>query len=141
MSRLRSAARRPARGWMSGSRSWPCSRAGDRQAVADIGQIIFEIAVLVGLRLERHAANLAVAGGEAPADRAHAAPFRTIDRHGVENSERRRQHLGANPLAGFLHMAGGAGKIELAAPRIEIALAVLIGFERAGIVGDLDVER
>src|ERR1700688_315928 len=99
MSRLPSAARRPARGWMSGSRSWPCSRAGDRQAVADIGQIIFEIAVLVGLRVERHAADLAVAGDEAPADRARAAPFGTVDRHRIQEPERGREHFGADSLA------------------------------------------
>src|ERR1700720_3479558 len=101
---------------MSGSRSWPCSRAGDRQAVADIGQIIFEIAVLVGLRFERHAADLAVAGGEAPADRAHAAPFGTVDRHRIEDAERGRQYLGADPLARVLHMAARAGEIELPPP-------------------------
>src|SRR3984893_1933839 len=103
MSRLPSAARRPARGWMSGSRSWPRSRAGDRQSVADIGQIIFEIAVVVRLRLERNAASLAVAGDEAPADRAHAAPLGTVDRHRVQDPERGREHLGANPLTGILH--------------------------------------
>src|SRR5260221_8486555 len=124
-----------------GSRSWPRSRTGDRQAVADIGTIIFEIAIFVVLRIERHAADLAVAGGEAPACGAHAAPFGTIDRHGVENAERRRQHFGANPLARALHMAGGAGEIELAAPRIKVFLALLVGLERSRIVGGFDVER
>src|SRR6266581_6402274 len=120
--------------------SWPRTRAGNRQSVADIGQIIFEIAVFVVLRIERHAADLAVAGGEAPADGAHAAPFGTVDRHGVQNPERGRQHFGADPLAGGLHVAGGAGEIELAAAGVEIFLAPLVGLERAGIVGDLDVE-
>src|SRR5260370_32866657 len=113
---------------MTGSRSWPCSRTGDRQSIADIGQIIFEIAVFIVLRTERHAADLAVAGGEAPADRAHAAPFRTVDRHCIQYPECGRQHFGANPLAGALHVTGGAGEIELAAPRIEITLAILVGF-------------
>src|ERR1019366_7816018 len=117
--------------------SWPRSRAGDRQSVADIGQIIFEIAVFVGLRIERDAADLAVAGGEAAADRAHAAPFGTVDQHRIEDAERGRQYLGADPLARVLHMATRAGEIELAAPRIEIALAVLVGFQRPRIVGDL----
>src|SRR5258707_11402037 len=98
--------------------SWPRTRAGNRQSVADIGQIIFEIAVFVGLRIERHAADLAVAGGEAPADRAHAAPFGTVDRHGIQNPKCGCEHFGANPLAGFLHMTGRAGEIELAAPCI-----------------------
>src|SRR5882672_8110381 len=111
--------------------SWPRARAGNRQSVADIGQIIFEVAVFVVLRIERHAADLAVAGGETPAGRAHATPFGTVDRHGVEDTQRRRQHFGADPLARALHMAGRAGEIELAAPRVEIALAVFIGFERA----------
>src|SRR6202163_2189076 len=106
--------------------SWPCSRTGDRQSVADIGQIIFEIAVFVILRIERHAANLAVAGGEAAADRAHPAPFGTIDPHRIQGTERGGEHLGAYPLARALHVTGGAGKIELSAPCIEIALAVLI---------------
>src|ERR1700687_2360061 len=111
--------------------SWPRARAGNRQSIADIGQIIFEIAVFVVLRIERHAADLAVAGGEAPADRAHAAPFGTVDRHRIQDPERGREHFGADPLAGALHMAGCAGEIELSAPAIEIALAVLIGLERA----------
>src|SRR6202011_6360197 len=110
MARLRSPAPKSARVRMSACcPSWPRPRTGDRQSVADIGQVIFEIAVFVVLRIERYAANLAVAGGEAPAGGAHAAPFGTIDRHGIQNPERRRQHLGANPFAGFLHMAGCAG--------------------------------
>src|SRR5881396_191342 len=109
-------------------RSWPCSRTGNWQAIADIGQVIFEIAVFVRLRLERDAADLAVAGGETPAGRAHAAPFRPVDRHCVQDSQRGRQHLGADALAGALHMAGRAGEVELAAPRVEIALALLKGF-------------
>src|ERR1700736_2647603 len=136
MSRLQSAAPKSARAWISassGSCSWPRTRTGDRQSIADIGQIIFEIAVFVGLRIEWHAADLAVAGGEAPADGAHAAPFGTVDRHRIQNPERGRQHFGADPFARFLHMTGCAGEIELAAPCIEVALAVLIGFERAGI--------
>src|SRR6266481_2832918 len=123
MWRLRSAALRSPREWMPGS--WPRSRTGDRQPIADIGQIIFEIAVFIVLRTERHAADLAVAGGEAPADRAHAAPFGTVDRHRIQDSERGRQHFGANPLTGALHVTGGAGEIKLAAPSVEIALAVL----------------
>src|ERR1700682_5105569 len=101
--------------------SWPRARAGNRQSIADIGQIIFEIAIFVVLRIERHAADLAVAGGEAPAGRAPAAPFRAIDRHRVQDSERGRQDLGANALAWALHMAGRAGEIELSAPCVEIA--------------------
>src|SRR5713226_8803514 len=93
---------RSPRACFSGSCSWPSPRTGNRQSVADVGQIIFEIAVFVGLRFERHAADLAVAGREAPADGAHAAPFGTIDRHGIQDPERRRQHLGADPLAGCL---------------------------------------
>src|ERR1700682_1600476 len=141
MSRPRSAAPEPARVRRPGACSWPCPRAGNRQSVADIGQIIFEIAVFVGLRIERHAANLAVAGGEAPADRTHAAPFGTIDRHGIQDPERGCEHFGAYPFAGALHVTGCAGEIELSAPGIEIALAVLIGLERARIVRDFDVER
>src|SRR5437660_11863051 len=104
---------------MSGPSSWPGSRTGDRQSIADIGQIIFEIAVFIILRIKRHAADLAVAGGEAPTDRAHAAPFGAIDRHRIQDPERWRQHFGANPLAGALHVTGGVGEIELAAPRIK----------------------
>src|SRR5258706_876964 len=98
------------------SSSRPRARTGDRQSVADIGQVIFDIAVFVVLRTERYAANLAVAGGEAAAGGAHAAPFRAIDRHRIENAERGRKHLGANPLARALHMAGRAGTIKLATP-------------------------
>src|ERR1700742_4210222 len=104
--------------------SWPRSRAGDRQSVADIGQVIFEIAVFVGLRIERHATGLHIAGDETPADGAHAAPFRAVDRHRIEDAERGRQDLGADPLARVLHMAARAGEIELAAARGEILLAV-----------------
>src|SRR6202022_3022193 len=68
--------------------SWPGPRTGDRQPVADIGQVIFEVAIFVVLRVERHAANLAVAGGEAPADRTHAAPFGPVDRHRIQDPER-----------------------------------------------------
>src|SRR5580704_11719173 len=96
----------------AGRFSWPRSRARDRQSVADIGQIIFEIAIFVGLWLERHAAGLAVAGGKPPADRAHAAPFGTIDRHRIQNPERRREDFGADPLARVLHMAARAGEIK-----------------------------
>src|SRR5712664_1221945 len=116
--------------------SWPRTRAGNRQSVADIGQIIFEIAIFIVLRIERHAADLAVAGGEAPAGGAHAAPFRAVDRHRIENAERRRQHFGADPFARALDVAGGAGEVELAAAGVEIFLALLVGLQRAGIVGD-----
>src|ERR1700730_2195888 len=122
----------PARGF-----SWPRSRTGDRQPVADIGQIIFEIAIFVILWVERHPADLAIAGGEAPADRAHAAPFGPVDRHGIQDPERGGEHFGANAFAGTLHEAGRAGEIELPAPCVEISLAVLEGLERARIVGDL----
>src|SRR3569833_1055354 len=121
--------------------SWPRSRTGDWQSIADIREVIFQIAIFVGLRLKRHAANLAVAGHKASADCAHAAPFGAVDRHRVENPERGRQYLGANPLARILHVAARAGEIELSSPRIEIALAVLKCLERARIVGDLDIER
>src|ERR1700736_4980429 len=114
MSRPRSAAPEPARVWRPGSCSWPRSRAGNRQSVTDIGQIIFEIAIFIVLRIERDAADLAAAGGETPAGRSHAAPFRTIDRHRVHDPKRGRQHLGADALAGALYVAGGAGEIELA---------------------------
>src|ERR1700712_4081693 len=122
------------------SPSRPRARTGDRQPVADIGQIIFDVAVFVVLRTERDAANLAVAGGEAAAGRAHAAPFGAVDRHRIENTKRGRKYLGANPLTRALHVAGRAGEIELAAPCVEVFLALLIGLQRAGIVGDLDVE-
>src|SRR6202011_2909601 len=144
MSRLQSAAPKSARAWISassGSCSWPRTRTGDRQSIADIGQVIFEVAVFVGLRIERYTADLAVAGGEAPADRTHAAPFGTIDRHCIQEPERGCEHFGANPLARALHVTGRAGEIELSAPCVEIALAVLVGLERARIVGNLDLER
>src|SRR5260221_14090104 len=98
--------------------SWPRTRTGDRQSVADIGQIIFEIAVFVILRIKRHAADLAVTGGEAPAGRAHPAPFGTVDGHRVHDPECGRQHFGADPFARALHMACSTGEIELAAPRV-----------------------
>src|SRR5581483_11911561 len=85
--------------------SWSCSWARDRQAVRDIGQEIFEIAILVRLRLQRNRAGLAVAGDEAPAGRAHAAPFRTIDRQCIQDAERGREDFGADALARALHMA------------------------------------
>src|ERR1700722_19755666 len=88
--------------------SWPRTRAGDRQSVADVRQEIFEIAVIFILRIERYPANLAVAGGKAPADRPHATPVGTVDRHCIEDAERGCQHFGAHPLAGVLHMAGRA---------------------------------
>src|ERR1700736_2762594 len=142
MARLRSPAPKSARVRMSACcASWPRPRTGNRQSVADIGQVIFEIAVFVVLRIERYAANLAVAGGEAPAHRAHAAPFGTIDRHGIQYPERGCEHFGAYPLAGALHVTGCAGKVELSPPGIEIALAVLVGLERARIVRDFDVKR
>src|SRR4029077_4216221 len=59
----------------------PRARPGDRQAVAHIGQIIFDVAVKLVLRLERHAAHLGVAGDQPPAHRAHAVPLRAVDRH------------------------------------------------------------
>src|SRR4029079_3130370 len=121
--------------------SWPRSRTGDWQSIADIGQVVFEIAIFVGLRLKRHAANVAVAGGKASADGAHAAPFGAVDRHRIENSERGRQYLGANPLARILYTAAGPGEVERSSRRIEIALAVLKCLQRARIVRDLDIER
>src|ERR1700756_4438603 len=87
-------------------RSWPRTRSGNRQSVAEVGKVIFEIAVFLRLRLERQAANLAVAGGEATADRTHAAPFGTVDRHRVQDSKRGRENLGAHMLAGVLHVTG-----------------------------------
>src|SRR5579863_5379341 len=90
----------------SSSNSWPCAGSGNRQTVADIGQIIFEIAIFFSLRLERYAANLAVAGGETPADRTHASPFGAVDRQRIQYAERGREHLGAHPLSGVLHVAG-----------------------------------
>src|ERR1700743_1140241 len=93
--------------------SWPGSWPRDRKAVGDIGEIIFEVAIFVRLRLDRHAASLAVAGDEATADRPHAGPFRTVDRHRIQDAQRRRQDLGADALARALHMAGRAGEIEL----------------------------
>src|SRR6202451_1452001 len=119
----------------------PRARPGDRQAVRHVGQIIFDVAIKLVLRLERYAADLAVAGDQPPAHRAHAVPFRAIDRHRRDDAERRRQHFGADMVAGILHVAGGAGEIELAAPRIKIFLALLIGRKRARVVRDLDVER
>src|SRR5947208_13067260 len=119
------------------SSSWPRSRTRNRQPVADIGQVVFDVAIFIILRAQRHAADLAVAGGEAPAGCAHAAPLRAVDRHRVEDAERGRQDFGADALARALHVAGGAGEVELAAPRIEILLAVLVGRERAGVVRDL----
>src|SRR5262245_16527863 len=121
--------------------SWPCSRARDRQAVGDIGEIILDVAILVVLRIERHAAHLAVAGDEAAAGGAHARPFRAVDRHRIHDAERRRQHFGADALARALHMAGGAGEVELAAAGVKIFLALLVSGKRARIVRDLDVHR
>src|SRR5437763_465059 len=82
-----------------------------------------------------------LAAAKAAAARAHAARRGAIVRHRIEDPERGRQHLGANPLARVLHMTARAGEIELPAPRIEIAFAVLIGFERTRVIGDFDVER
>src|SRR5213080_468216 len=140
MSRPRRALPEPMRISASGS-SWPRSRARNRQPVADIGQIILDVAIFIVLRAQRHAADLAVAGGEAAAGGAHAAPFRAIDRYRVDDAERGRQDFGADALARALDVAGGAGEIELAAPRVEIFLAVLVGRERAGVVRDLDIHR
>src|SRR5260370_18738934 len=132
MSLPRSAISRPVRVQSSScDPSWPRPRSGDRQPVADIGQIIFEIAVLVGLRLERHAADLAVARCKTPADRAHAAPFGTINRHRVQNSERGRENFGTDALARVLHMAARAGEIELSAAGGKKARALLGGLARA----------
>src|SRR3984957_18815883 len=119
----------------------PRARPGDRQAVAHVGQIIFDVAIKLVLRLERHAADLDVAGDQPPAHRAHAAPLRAIDRHRGDDAERRRQHFGADMIAGILYVAGSAGEIELAAPRIKILGALFVGHKRARIVRDLDVER
>src|ERR1700743_1126406 len=82
---------------LSRKSSWPRARSGDRHSIADIRQEVFEVAVLVALRFERYAAHLAVAGHEAAADRDHAAPFRTVDRHRVEDAERGREHLATQP--------------------------------------------
>src|SRR5258707_15535086 len=111
MSRPPSAALKPARVWMPRSCSWPRSRTGNRQSVADIGQIIFEIAVFVVLRIEWHAGNLAVAGGEAPADRAHAAPFGTIDRQRIQEPDRGCEQLRPDPSARVRHGRVRRGKI------------------------------
>jgi len=48
--------------------------------------------------------------------------------------ERRRQHFGADVVAGVLHVAGGAREIELAAPRIKILGALFVGRQRARVV-------
>src|SRR5262245_15131838 len=109
--------------------SWPRSRTGNRQAVADIGEEILDVAIFLRLRFQRNRASLAVAGDEAAAGRAHAAPFGAVDRHRIHDSERRRQDLGADALARALYMAARAGKIHLAAPCVEIALAILERFE------------
>src|ERR1700685_2815113 len=119
----------------------PRARPGDRQAVRHVGQIIFDVAIKLVLRLEGYAADLAVSGEPPPAHGAHAVPFRAIDRHRRDDAERRRQHFGADMIAGILYVARGAGEIELAAPRIEIFFALLVGRERARVVRDLDVER
>src|ERR1700733_10247346 len=119
----------------------PRARPGDRQAVAHVGQIIFDVAIKLVLRLVRDAADLAAAGDQTPAHGAHAVPFRAVDRHRRDDAERRRQHFGADMVAGILHVARGAGEIELAAPRIKIFLALLVGRKRARVVWDLDVER
>src|SRR5262245_19596037 len=121
--------------------SWPCSRARDRQAVGDIGEVVLDVAVLVVLRIERHAAHLAVAGDEAAAGGAHAGPFRTVDRQRIHDAERGRQHFGADALARALHIAGGAGEVELAAAGVEIFLALLVGRQRARMVRNLDIHR
>src|SRR5260370_8468759 len=94
------------------SPSWPRTRAGNRQSVADIGQIIFEIAVFVVLRIERYAADLAVAGREAPADGAHPAPFGAVDRHRIQYSERGRHHFAAYPLPRGLYLPTPAVQIK-----------------------------
>src|SRR5581483_6024919 len=120
--------------------SWSRARSGNRQSIADIGQKIFEIAIFLALRFEGHGPHLAVAGDKTPADRAHAAPLGTIDWHRIKDSEGGRQDFGAQPLPGVLNMAGSAGKIQLSAPRVEIALAVLVSCQRAGIIGNADVE-
>src|SRR5260370_7091115 len=118
MSLPRSAISRPVRVQSSScDPSWPRPRTGNRQPVADIGQIIFEIAIFVGLRLERHAADLAVARCKTPAGRAHAAPFGTINRHPIQNSERRRESLGPDPPPALLHIAAPAREIRLTPPR------------------------
>src|SRR5260370_824933 len=83
------------------------------------------------------AAALAVAGDQPPAHRAHAVPLRAIDRHRRDDTECRRQHFGADVVAGILHVAGGAREIQLPAARIKIFLALLVGRKRARIVGDL----
>src|SRR5262249_54456402 len=84
--------------------------------------------------------NLAVAGDEAPADRAHRAPLGAIDRHRGHDAKGWRQHLGADVLARRLDVTTRAREIELSAPRVEIFLPLAKGRERARIVGDLDVE-
>src|SRR5205814_7422604 len=117
---LRSAARRAERALPS----WPRSRARDRQAVGNIGEIVLDVAVFVVLRVEGHAPRLAVAGHVAAAGGAHARPLRTVDRHRLHDTERGRQHFGADALAGALHMAGGTGEVELAAAGVEIFLAL-----------------
>src|SRR5579862_3662867 len=90
------------------SRSWARARSGDRQAVAHIRQIVFDIAVELVLRLERHAAHLNVASNKSPACRSHATPLRTVDRQRRNKSKRGSENLGANMIAGALHMAVGA---------------------------------
>src|SRR6266404_3541115 len=105
--------------------SWPRSRAGNRQPIGDVGQEIFDVAILVRLRLQRNRAGLAVAGDEAAAGGAHAAPFGPVDRQRIQDAERRRQDFRTDALAWALHMAARAGEIHLAAPRVEITLAVL----------------
>src|SRR5258708_23538634 len=114
--------------------SWPRSRAGNRQPIGDVGQEILDVALFVRRRLQRNRAGLAVAGDEAAAGRAHAAPFGAVDRHRIEDAERGRQHFGANALARALHMAARAGEIHLAAAGVGIAHAVLCSRARAGIL-------
>src|SRR5512144_805606 len=110
---------------ISRARAW----ARDRQAVAHIGEVVFDVAVQVVLRIERDAANLAVAGDKAAAGRAHSAPLRAVDRHRGEDAQRRGEHLGSNALARALHVTARAGEIELTAALVEILLSVFVRLE------------
>src|SRR3989338_4567362 len=73
-------------------------------------------------------------------DGLQAAPLQTLGRPGRGVSERRAERLiAAEVLARQVHVAVGAGEIELAAPLPPVFLAVFVGLEGAG-AGNVDLD-
>ena len=79
-----------------------------------------------------------MAADEAPVQRAHFPPFQAVHRPAAGVAKHRAQRFGADFFSGVLNMAGGAGKIQLAAALVIIFPAFFIGGERFRFIRNFD---